>query len=63
MWKKTNDKDLLMKYVIINTFDTITPAYTNCCKDIKTMEIWLKEAGFTSYKVWGCNGIRAKAYK
>ena len=63
MWKKGRDKKLLMKYVIINTFDTITPQHTNCVPDKAAMEQWLKDAEYTSYEVWGEAGVRAKAIK
>lgn len=63
MWKKTRDKELLMKYVIINTFDAITPEYTNCCKDEELMEEWLKDAKYSTYKIWGVTGLRVRAIK
>lgn len=63
MWERTGDIDLLMRYVLINTFDTITPQYTNCCKDNKTMETWLHDSGYSSCNVWGDMGVRAKAIR
>lgn len=53
MWEQGRDAKLLMKYVVINTFDTITPQYTNCCRDNELMENWLRQAGYSSFKVWG----------
>lgn len=63
IWNRTRDPKLLMKHVIINTFDAITPTYTNNCKDLGTMERWLADAGFARSEVWGERGVRAKAWR
>lgn len=61
VWKRTGDERLLMKYVVINTFDRITPGYTNTGTH-ETVERWLLEAaGYSSAETWGRSGVRAKA--
>ena len=61
LWRQTGDRDLLMKYVVINTFDRITPDYTNTATH-ETVERWLLDAaGFSSAETWGRGGVRAKA--
>jgi len=62
IWEQSRDRDLLMKHVVINTYDAITPSYTNSCKDLATMESWLHGAGYASFEVWGKAGVRAKAW-
>jgi len=62
LWQQTQDQDLLMKYVIINTFDRITPEYTNSANH-NTIEAWTLASGFSSVKTWGKGGVRAKATK
>ncbi len=62
IWTERRDRKLLMMYVIINTFDAITPEYTNNCPDLATMESWLAEAGFRRCETWGKGGVRAKAW-
>jgi len=51
-----------VKYVIVNTFDRITPEYTNSA-DHETIERWTREAGFTSVETWGRGGVRARAIR
>lgn len=62
LWNRTHDRELLMKYVILNTFDRITPRYTNSA-DHPTIERWSREAGFSSVQTWGKSGVRARAIK
>jgi 2-polyprenyl-3-methyl-5-hydroxy-6-metoxy-1,4-benzoquinol methylase/uncharacterized protein YbaR (Trm112 family) len=63
VWNRTHDKDLLMRYVAINTFDRITPDYTNTATH-ETVERWLTEvAGFSSAETWGRSGVRARAVR
>jgi len=62
IWNKTHDYKLLMQYVIINTFDRITPKYTNSATHA-TIEKWSKEAGYSKIKIWGKGGVRARVYK
>jgi SAM-dependent methyltransferase len=63
VWKRTGDEDLLMKYVVINTFDRITPRYTNTATH-ETVERWLLErAGYSSAQTWGTGGVRATAVR
>jgi uncharacterized protein YbaR (Trm112 family)/ubiquinone/menaquinone biosynthesis C-methylase UbiE len=62
LWNRNHDKDLLMKYVILNTFDRITPTHTNSA-DHQTIEQWARDAGFSSVRIWGKRGVRAKAIK
>lgn len=63
LWNKYRDKKLLMDLVLLNTFDSITPQYTNNCKSNELMEEWLKKAEFKKSKVWGNSGVRANAIK
>ena len=60
LWERTGDHDLLVKYVVVNTFDRITPEYTNSA-DHETIERWTREAGFSSVVTWGRGGVRARA--
>jgi len=61
VWKRTGDKDLLMKYIVINTFDRITPDYTNTATH-ETVTRWLLDtAGFSTAETWGRSGVRARA--
>ena len=63
IWKRTGDRDLLMKYIVINTFDRITPDYTNTATH-ETVTHWLLEsAGYSSAETWGRSGVRAKAIR
>lgn len=62
LWRRTGDKDVLMKHIILNTFDCITPEYTNCASH-RDIEKWSYEAGFSRVKTWGIAGVRAKALK
>lgn len=62
LWKETNDREKLMQYVIINTFDRITPEYTNNASH-EMIEKWTLDAGFSTVKTWGKSGVRAKAIK
>jgi SAM-dependent methyltransferase len=63
VWNRTRDEDLLMKYVVINTFDRITPRYTNSATH-ETVERWLREeAGYSSAETWGRGGVRARAVR
>jgi len=63
VWNRTGDKDLLMKYIVINTFDRITPDYTNSATHA-TVERWLLDvAGFSSAETWGRSGVRARAVR
>jgi hypothetical protein len=62
LWNRDHDEELLMKYVILNTFDCITPTYTNGA-DHETIEQWTLNAGFSSVRTWGKGGVRAKAIK
>lgn len=62
LWKRNHDKNLLMKYVILNTFDRITPQYTNSANH-KTIEQLTLNAGFSSVITWGRGGVRATATK
>ena len=56
------DHDLLVRYVVVNTFDRITPEYTNSAGH-ETIEGWTREAGFSSVETWGRGGVRARAIK
>jgi|GEM_PF-5182660 len=60
LWNRNQDADELMDHTILNTFDTITPRYTNCVKDTATMQFWLDYAGYSSANIWR-NGTRATA--
>jgi 2-polyprenyl-3-methyl-5-hydroxy-6-metoxy-1,4-benzoquinol methylase/uncharacterized protein YbaR (Trm112 family) len=60
IWERTGDHDLLVKYAVINTFDRITPDYTNSA-DHETIERWTRAAGFSSIHTWGRGGVRASA--
>jgi SAM-dependent methyltransferase len=62
LWERTRDDDQLLKYVIVNTFDRITPEYTNSA-DHHTIERWTHDAGFSSVRTWGRGGVRARAIK
>ncbi len=62
LWNREHDQELLMKYVILNTFDRITPTYTNSA-DHQTIEQWALDAGFSSVRTWGKGGVRAQAVK
>lgn len=62
IWERTHDHDLLMKYIVLNTFDRITPAYTNSAEHA-TIERWARDAGFSEVETWGSGGVRAKAFK
>ncbi|OVE76908.1 hypothetical protein BVX98_04375 [bacterium F11] len=62
VWNKTKDKKLFLKYVALNTFDCITPWYTNSGTH-KMVEEWSHYAGFESVKTWGTTGVRARAIK
>jgi len=62
LWESTHDKKLLMKYVIINTFDCITPQYVNGANH-QQIELWASEAAFSSIRTWGVGGVRATAFK
>lgn len=62
VWEKTKSKKILMKLAILNTFDRITPNYTNSASH-GTIEKWLKEAGFYEINIWGKSGVRAKAIR
>ena len=42
LWERTGDHDLLVKYVVVNTFDRITPEYTNSA-DHETIERWTRD--------------------
>ena len=62
LWERTADHDLLVRYVVVNTFDRITPEYTNSAGH-ETIEGWTREAGFSSVETWGRGGVRARAIK
>lgn len=62
LWERTGDHDLLLKYVIVNTFDRITPEYTNSAWH-ETIEGWTRAAGFSDVRTWGRGGVRARATK
>ena len=62
LWERTGDHDLLVKYVVVNTFDRITPEYTNSA-DHETIERWTRAAGFSSVDTWGRGGVRARAIR
>jgi hypothetical protein len=52
-----------MKYVVVNTFDRITPEYTNSASH-ETVERWLfEEAGYSRVETWGRGGVRARAFR
>jgi hypothetical protein len=51
-----------VKYVVINTFDRITPEYTNSAEH-ETIERWTRDAGFATVETWGCGGVRARAIR
>jgi 2-polyprenyl-3-methyl-5-hydroxy-6-metoxy-1,4-benzoquinol methylase/uncharacterized protein YbaR (Trm112 family) len=62
LWERTADHDLLVRYVVVNTFDRITPEYTNSAGH-ETIAGWTREAGFSSVETWGRGGVRARAIK
>lgn len=62
LWERTGDHDLLVKYVIVNTFDRITPEYTNSASHAM-VEDWTRSAGYASVETWGRGGVRARAIK
>ncbi len=59
---KTKDKKILFWHTVINTFDRITPEYTNGAEH-DVIEKWTKEAGYNNIEVWGKSGVRVKATK
>ncbi len=60
LYEKTSDEKMLLWHTVINTFDTITPTYTNGATN-NVIEKWLQEAEYKNIKVWGENGARGKA--
>ena len=60
LWERTGDHDLLVQYAAVNTFDRITPEYTNSA-DHETIERWTRDAGFSDVVTWGRGGVRARA--
>jgi len=59
---RTGDHDYLIKFVVLNTFDRITPEYTNNASH-EMIEDWLSDAGYSSFETWGKGGVRASAVK
>lgn len=59
---RTGDHDYLIKFVVLNTFDRITPEYTNNASH-EMIEGWLADAGYSSFETWGKGGVRASAVK
>ena len=59
-YKNTGDHRILMQFVILNTYDAITPEYS-LNADHQTIEKWTAEAGFEEINSWGTGGVRAKA--
>ncbi len=59
---RTGDHDYLIKFIVLNTFDRITPEYTNNASH-EMVKGWLSDAGYTSFEVWGEGGVRATAVK
>jgi SAM-dependent methyltransferase len=60
MYNKNKDKRILFSLVVINTFDAITPNYTNGLT-LEEMQKELEENEYKDIKVWGKAGTRAKA--
>lgn len=61
-YERTGDHGYLIKFVVLNTFDRITPEYTNNASH-EMIEGWLADAGYSSFKTWGKGGVRALAVK
>lgn len=62
LWNRNRDKKELVYQAIINTFDRITPEYTNTGTH-EMIEEWCKEAGYSKATTWGKSGVRAKAIR
>lgn len=62
LWNRTKNKDLLIQQVILNTFDAITPTYTNNANH-DVIEKWARLSGFKDIITWGKSGVRARAFK
>ena len=60
MYNKNKDEKMLFWEIVINTFDTITPNYTNGLT-LEEMKKELEETGYNNIRVWGKSGTRAKA--
>jgi uncharacterized protein YbaR (Trm112 family) len=60
VWKRSRDKDRLMRYVVVNTYDRITPKYTNSAT-AETIRQWTYAADFSHVETWGRGGVRAVA--
>ena len=61
-FRRTGDHDYLIKFVVLNTFDRITPEYTNNASH-EMIEEWLSIAGYSWFETWGKGGVRANATK
>lgn len=58
-----NKKEKELFYLLaINTFDRITPEYTNCATH-EQARLWAESAGLTNIDVWGEGGVRVRAWR
>ncbi len=62
LYDKTGNKNIVVNLAVLNTFDRITPIYTNGA-DHETVKKWSMEAGFKNIKIWGKSGVRVRANK
>jgi len=62
LYAKNRDKDQLFELTVVNTFDAITPEYTNGAT-IPVVVKWTEEAGYKNIKAWGKGGVRIIASK
>lgn len=58
IFEKFEDERIRTLYIAINTFDTITPLFTNGA-DHETVRKWCETAGFENPLIWGVSGVRA----
>lgn len=62
LWQRHRDRRMLLRYVLVNTFDCITPRYTNTGTH-QGIEDWARGAGYARVETWGEAGVRANAWR